>query len=124
MNMTKEEQLKLHDALSKIAEFIDVNIIPQLCGTQVTVDFGEVQTYCSAPYREKEFHLTVTPRGCSLRTGGLGGLALVPTDGCFKVYEIKVGMALLKEWPQVKYELVEHVNSIKKAKSLLDTFEV
>ena len=124
MNMTKEEQLKLHNALSKIAEFIDVNIIPQLCGTQVTVDFGEVQTYCSAPYREKEFHLFVSQRGCSLRTGGLGGLSLVPTEGCHRYYEEKIGLALLKEWPQVKLELVGHVNSIKTAKSLLDTFEV
>ena len=124
MQMTKDELLKLQNAMTKVAEFLDMNIVPHMCGTQITVDFGEMQTYCSAPYREKEFHLYVSQKGYSLRYGGLGGLSLVPTDGRFGFYEERAGLALLKEWPQVKHQLMEHVNSIKATKSLLDTFEV
>ena len=124
MKLTTEEQQKLHNAMAKIAEFLDTEIVPNLCGTQITVDFGDMQTYCSAPYREKEFHLTVSPRGYSMRTGGLGGLSLIPSDGQHSYHSEQAGLALMREWPAAKRQLVEHVDHIKSTKSMLDSFTV
>lgn len=123
MRLTTEERRKLHAALTKVAHFLDEKIVPQMCGTQITVDFGEMQTYCSAPYREKQFHLTVYPNGYGMRSGGLGGLHL-PPSGDYEVYEYNAGLALLKEWPSVKRQLEDHIDGLRATKKLLDNFTV
>lgn len=46
MRLTSEEHQKLRSNLQKIEDYIVSEICPHMCGTSVTVDFGEEKMYC------------------------------------------------------------------------------
>ena len=85
-NMTETEENALISNLDSVESFIKKEVIPNLYGTSVTIDFGPEEKYLCPPYREKKFHLSVSKFGCSIRCGGLGGIPLVPTFGEGKFY--------------------------------------
>lgn len=123
-NMTETEKNKLIANLISVESFIKREVIPNLYGTSVTIDFGPEETYCQPPYREKKYHLTVSKSGCSIRSGGLGGIPLVPSNGELPFYSMEAGLQLLKEWRQIKSELDKHVREILDNKSLIENFVV
>lgn len=123
-SMTESEKNKLIANLISVESFIKREVIPNLYGTSVTIDFGPEETYLCPPYREKKYHLTVSKSGCSIRSGGLGGISLVPTDDGNAYYSTEAGLQLLKEWGRIKSELTKHIHEILDNKSLIENFVV
>lgn len=129
MKFTKEEELRLTNHLSSVAEFIRDEIQSRMAGTDITVDFGAMENYPNFPYREKKWHLYVSDRGCSIRSGGLTGIPVIPAepgseDSRLRYYSLEAGMCLLREWEHVKSALLTHIEEIGKEKRLLDTFKI
>lgn len=127
MRLTSEEHQKLRSNLQKIEDYIVSEICPHMCGTSVTVDFGEEKTYYGDKNGiENKYHITVTDKSVSGRTGYLG-LAIVKKDNdsgsSFDTY-VEAGMALLREWPRIKEALRAHLVKVSLNKSVLDTFAV
>ena len=80
MRLTSEEHQKLRSNLQKIEDYIVSEICPHMCGTSVTVDFGEEKMYYGDKNGiENKYHITVTDKSVSGRTGYLG-LAIVKKD--------------------------------------------
>lgn len=123
-SMTETEKNKLIANLISVESFIEREVIPNLYGTSVTIDFGPEETYCQPPYREKKYHLTVSKSGCSIRSGGLGGISLVPTDDGKSYYSMAAGLQLLKEWKLIKSEFTKHIHEILDSKALIENFVV
>lgn len=128
MRLSDEEMKKLKRNVSKIEAYIKAEIIPRLNGTRARVDFGDMRTYVGEPHREREYHLSVSPNGVSGWTGKLGLTMLPEDDGpiafrrsfCYP----DAGLALLREWPMVKKELLKHIQNVEDKRAVLDDFTV
>lgn len=128
MKLTREEKQKLQQNVLKIVGYINENICPNLHGSSITIDFGPMETYFAPTHMEKKYHITVSKEGVSGRTGNLG-LSVVPdnerTFHCMTFWNYEdAGMALLREWPSIKDELLKHVRRVAGDAQLLDTFQI
>ena len=126
--MTKEEQSKLQSNVEKIEAYIKAEIIPRLNGTRARVDFGDMHTYVGEPHCEREYHLSVSPNGVSGWTGNLGLTMLPDDDGPIAFMRSfcspDAGVALLRNWPDIKKTLLNHIKDVEETNVLLDDFTV
>ena len=124
---TSETQ-KLQKNVLEIVDYIDKNIRPNLHGTSITIDFGPMETYVAPPYRERKYHISVSNGGISGRTGNLGLSVATDRDSSFYSETFwgysDAGMALLREWPSIKDELLKHIRRLADDTLLLDNFQI
>ena len=128
MRLTEEEMKKLKRNVAKIDDYIRYEIIPNLSGTSISVGFGEVVRDEDGWTAGRKYHLGVSPNGVSGRKGNLG-LTMMPVNAspgalCKSFCYPDDGLALLREWPMVKKELLKHIQDIEEKRAVLDDFTV
>lgn len=128
MRLTEEEMEKLKRNVAKIDDYIRYEIVPNLRGTSISVGFGEIVKDASQWSGGRKYHLGVSPTGVSGRSGNLG-LTMMPVNASPEALRKSfcspdAGLALLREWPRVKEELLKHIQDIEEKRAALDDFTV
>lgn len=128
MRLTEEEMKKLKRNVSKIDDCIRYEIVPNLRGTSIIVGFCEIVKDASRWSGGRKYHLGVSPNGVSGRSGNLG-LTMMPVNASPEALRKSfcypdVGLALLREWPRVKEELIKHIQDVEEKRAVLDDFTV
>lgn len=128
MRLSDEEMKKLKRNVAKIDDYIRYEIIPNLSGTSISVGFGEVVRDEDGWTAGRKYHLGVSPNGVSGRSGNLG-LTMMPVNASPEALRKSfcspdAGLALLREWPRVKKELLKHIQDIEEKRAVLDDFTV
>ena len=128
MRLTEEEMEKLKRNVAQIDNYIRYEIVPNLRGTSISVGFGEVVRDEDGWTAGRKYHLGVSPNGVSGRSGNLG-LTMMPVNASPEALRKSfcspdAGLALLREWPRVKEELLKHIQDIEENRAVLDDFTV
>ncbi len=128
MRLSDEEMKKLKRNVAKIDDYIRYEIIPNLSRTSISVGFGEVVRDEDGWTAGRKYHLGVSPNGVSGRSGNLG-LTMMPVNASPEALRKSfcspdAGLALLREWPRVKKELLKHIQDIEEKRAVLDDFTV
>lgn len=128
MRLTEEEMEKLKRNVAQIDNYIRYEIVPNLSGTSISVGFGEVVRDEDGWTAGRKYHLGVSPNGVSGRSGNLG-LTMMPVNASPEALRKSfcspdAGLALLREWPRVKKELLKHIQDIEEKRAVLDDFTV
>lgn len=128
MRLTDEEMKKLKRNVSKIDDYIRYEIVPNLRGTSISVGFGEIVKDGSRWSGGRKYRLCVSPEGVCGRAGN-HGLTMMPNSPnrealCESFCSPDAGLALLREWPRVKEELLKHIQDVEEKRAVLDDFTV
>lgn len=128
MRLTEEEMEKLKRNVSKIDDYIRYEIVPNLRGTSIIVGFGEIVKDASRWSGGRKYQLCVSPEGVWGRSGN-HELAMMPNSPnrkalCWSFCSPDAGLALLREWPMVKKELLKHIQNVEEKRAVLDDFTV